>query len=626
MFSSPTPASGSRTIAANALRNAGLMDRDTQMNDVSDKPGGRKGSSRMRVHRVRKKDPSGASSRTLASETLAAHITPTTDPLAIRGAARPTAAGRLRRGAVSAGSSGGVGSDSANVAPSSIPRLMPRATGGRKSRTIEQWRELVKKRWNPETRFLDLEAMVEDEVVKKHSLTPPGSGGSTRDAAVIFKLASHLTPAVQTLSLARNNLSGQHLSYLNRYLPRLANLSLQNNNLRVWKDLDYISTRKEKLMHLRELILIGNPVRETEYQHGRGEKFRSEMARRFTSLEVLDQEAIAQISFDVPQPSASTSRVSKPHAATFPFEMEPSFVTGVDPSLVSTFLAHFFDKFDTQRAALLDVYDTTSTFSYSANTAIPIRARLQGFQHSKEMPHQRKLEWSPWLIGGDGGSRNLTRIAGGLEKTVESLHIGGENIVKAIVNLPGTKHDLNGPPENFCVDAFPVLEGQNLLLNVHGQFTEAGAEGIRSFDRSFVLAIAPEGSRAKTCGWDVVILSDQWTVRGYSSPTAWKPGPMLVQARPSSRSRLPNNEGSSGMIDDQVQDPAPLTQSLPLDQQELLGTIPEPQRNLVLEICQRTRLSVKYSLDCLTSNQWDLDRAVLNFDQVKGTLPREAFL
>ncbi len=63
------------------------------------------------------------------------------------------------------------------------------------------------------------------------------------------------------------------------------------------------------------------------------------MARRFTSLEVLDQEAIAQISFDVPQPSTSTSSVPKPNATTFPFEMGPSFVTGVDPNIVSNFLS-----------------------------------------------------------------------------------------------------------------------------------------------------------------------------------------------------------------------------------------------------------------------------------------------
>ena len=35
---------------------------------------------------------------------------------------------------------------------------------------------------------------------------------------------------------------------------------------------------------------------------------------------------------------------------------------------------------------------------------------------------------------------------------------------------------------------------------------------------------------AKSNGWDVEIVSDQWMIRGYSSHEAWKPGPMLVQA------------------------------------------------------------------------------------------------
>ena len=35
---------------------------------------------------------------------------------------------------------------------------------------------------------------------------------------------------------------------------------------------------------------------------------------------------------------------------------------------------------------------------------------------------------------------------------------------------------------------------------------------------------------AKSNGWEVEIVSDQWMIRGYSSHEAWKPGPMLVQA------------------------------------------------------------------------------------------------
>ena len=38
--------------------------------------------------------------------------------------------------------------------------------------------------------------MIEDEVVKKYDLTPPGFGGTAKDAAVIFKLAGQLKPDV----------------------------------------------------------------------------------------------------------------------------------------------------------------------------------------------------------------------------------------------------------------------------------------------------------------------------------------------------------------------------------------------------------------------------------------------
>jgi nuclear RNA export factor len=159
------------------------------------------------------------------------------------------------------------------------------------------------------------------------------------------------------------------------------------------------------------------------------------------------------------------------------------------PPGYSSFI-RFFSAFDTQRAALADAYHPTATFSFSANTSIPIRARVLGFQ--TRMPNQQKLTWGPWL---ENGSRNLTRVGGGIDRTVKSLHIGSEDIVKTQSLLPGTKHDVSGPPEIFCVDAFPVMNGESLLLTVHGQFSETASEGIRSFDRSFVLAPAPEGSR-----------------------------------------------------------------------------------------------------------------------------------
>ncbi|KAJ7220179.1 hypothetical protein GGX14DRAFT_433679 [Mycena pura] len=596
MFSSPTPAPGSKALAANALRGAGLMvDRDTTMRDVSDKPSGRK-ATKHRSHRVKAiydlNDRGSGSSRMLSSRI--ADPGPS-DPLSIRGASRTPTGTRPRRNAVS----GGV-----PVAPPALTHASPtlgRISAAKSSRTLDHWSEFVKKRYDLQTKCLNLDSMHEDSLLRKYNLPAPGIGGGTaREAGVIFKLASRLKPPVETVSLANNGLSGQHLTYLDKYLPRIANLSLQNNNLRMWRDMDPISSRKEKLLSLRELVLMGNPLRESEYQNGNSERFKREATRRFTTLELLDQEPIAKISFDVAQSEAvsAAGNVTAPSATTFPLPMGQSFIDGVDPSLVSNFLSRFFPAFDRQRPSLGDVYTPASTFSFSANTSIPVRARIEGLNIS--MPNQRKLEWSPWL---GRGSRNLTRISG--DKSIAALHIGSDAIVQALVKLPLTKHDILGAPDNFCVDSF--LAGVGLLVVVHGQFVEAPSEGIRSFDRTLMLAPAPEGSRAKMNGWDVVILSDQWTIRGFSKPEAWKPGPMLVQAT------LESN-------------PPPTIRSLPQDQQELLNSIAELQRPLVLQVCGRTGLNVRYSLDCLIGNSWDLERAVANFNEVKATLGQDAFL
>ncbi|KZT07659.1 NTF2-like protein [Laetiporus sulphureus 93-53] len=591
-------ASGSRKVAAYALRSAGLIDRDERMHDASDRPGGRKGSSYKKTrssHRPRAidavtgKDQPASSSRTamLASRLAAG------ESLAIRGAARGTV-GRLRRNAISSGDA----------------TLVER-------KVVDLWREFVNRRWNPEARYLNLERIAEDEFVQRNRLMPPQAVGSpTKELSVMFKLASMLSPEVQTISLGYNNLTtGAAFARLSHYLPKLANLSLQGNKLSAWRDIDYISGKRGRLTKLRELILIDNPLREVEYKNNRVDRYKSEITRRFPTLEMLDMEPIPKIAFDAPQTStSSSSQVQKPTATTFPAEMQPSFITGVDSSIVSNFLMRYFPLFDNQRAALMDVYHPSATFSFSANTTIPARAKIEGYHHSKDMPNQRKLEWTPWLQGGLGGSRNLNRMGGSLSKTTKSLHVGNERAVKAMADLPITKHDVAGAPEKFCLDAWPVQAGDStqLFVTVHGQFEEEPSHGIRSFDRSFILAPAPEGSRAKQSGWDVLILSDQLVVRAYSSHEAWRPGPMRMQAED------PLPAASHSATSEQPQIPPHL--------QEALAAMPEPQRSLVLQICQRTGLNVSFAVQCLEGNGWDMERAVTNFEQVKGTLSRDAFM
>jgi hypothetical protein len=60
---------------------------------------------------------------------------------------------------------------------------------------------------------------------------------------------------------------------------------------------------------------------------------------------------------------------------------------------------------------------------------------------------------------------------------------------------------------------------------------------------------------------------------------------------------------------------------IPYSFQRLInGTQPEPQRSLVTQVCTLTRLNVRFAVDCLQNNGWDVDQAVANFERVKVCL------
>jgi catechol 2,3-dioxygenase-like lactoylglutathione lyase family enzyme len=104
----------------------------------------------------------------------------------------------------------------------------------------------------------------------------------------------------------------------------------------------------------------------------------------------------------------------------------------------------------------------------------------------------------------DVGSRNLMRVAK-LDKTTTFLRSTGIEVVKALEDLPRTKHDVtgtggvatepNGTPVGspaagkFVVDAFTcmgVLPGEGdagivLFVNVHGEFAEGAYLGLRDW-------------------------------------------------------------------------------------------------------------------------------------------------
>ncbi|GJJ08185.1 hypothetical protein Clacol_002393 [Clathrus columnatus] len=603
-----------RTFTA-ALKGAGLLDKndkevgtsdkDTKMADAS--AGGVKRTHKMRpysghlllLERTLTKPSSGYTLQ-LASRS---HGSPV--PVNIRGASKLAMASKLPRRSLD-------------------PRRSPMTHTP--PNTIDVWREIIHRRWNPGMQFLNLERVTSEENLKK--LNRMSGPLTVKEAAVIFKLASQLNPEVLSLSLANNDFSSvQSLSTLSHFLPGLRNLSLANNKLRYWKDLDSLITRKGKFLNLKELVLSGNPMREVDMTPARLERYRTEILRRFPTLELLDSEVITKIAFDAPSSSTAPSTLPNQGPTSFPVEISGSLIAQGLEGIVADFLTRFFLAYDSGRASLLEVYGPNATFSFSANTSIPPRARVQG--HHNTMPNQKKLEWTPYVTG---GSRNLSRVHN-VARAEQSLHTGTDDIVKKLMALPGTKHDLSSQ-EKFVVDAWPVagvlpMPGDAstvLFLSVHGEFEEEPSHGVRSFDRTFILAPALDGSRAKLAGWQVVILSDQFVIRSYSSHEAWRPGPIRMSSREDAQAIVSNASSQSSLIQPQSQPPAQVlnvsTNLSPAQQQQLMNdpilpSLPEQQRLFVITLSQRTGLNASFSMQCLDGNGWDGEKALANFEAVR---------
>ncbi|CEJ01891.1 hypothetical protein RMCBS344292_15912 [Rhizopus microsporus] len=128
--------------------------------------------------------------------------------------------------------------------------------------------EFLQERWNPQAGHLDLDDL------------PPTSHSIAVVLAKLLTEAKFLFgDAVVTLSFARNKLwSVAPLLKITELFPNLKNLSLQDNEIAEFRSLDRLSN---KLNHLQELVLAGNPIQTKN-------DYRNEVLKRFPSVQRLD--------------------------------------------------------------------------------------------------------------------------------------------------------------------------------------------------------------------------------------------------------------------------------------------------------------------------------------------------
>lgn len=171
--------------------------------------------------------------------------------------------------------------------------------------------------------------------------------------------------------------------------------------------------------------------------------------------------------------------------------------------------------------------------------------------------------------------------------------------------VPKTRHPMTDLSK-WCIDAW-VLDGEGvdtkICATIQGEFGEMPSDSTRSFSRTFILADAPQGSPAQLAGFPATILSDMLVVHNYYSNAAFD----------ESRRSLAQH----GVKIQPPSAPMPATNGTTGDAGQRASSIAQMR--------QRTGMNEQFATLCLEQNAWDFEQALRNFEEIRSTIPPEAF-
>ncbi|KAF9173391.1 nuclear mRNA export, poly(A)+RNA binding protein [Mortierella sp. AD010] len=487
--------------------------------------------------------------------------------------------------------------------------IRPSTSSGSVNRgTIESIREFLRSRYNGG--FLNLENMAKDEILRNARIFPPGNTKGRSDVgAVMMKAASEMFPETVTISFASNRLTSlQPISSVAQFFPNLQNLSLKDNNIYNYKELEHLSGKK--LPNLRELILLDNPIRDKDIQRNNDDlTYRSEVTKLFPSITILDQTPVApKITFGLGDLTKNDIKPALPAPIKGNFFDNPA-----TQATVLEFLASYLKLFDTNRSLLEHAYDNNATFSY---VVMPLQSPLQ---RSRGKPADN---WT----GYNSQSRNLSRIKDLGQRTTR-MYFGSRDIIQqGLMKFPETKHDLTDASK-VSVDAWQtggLLPSVCIYIMLHGEFEEVrrgSRDGpSKSFDRSFIIAPAPAGSSAALNGWKCIIISDQLTLRGYNGSAAWKPEKdTTVTPSNAAPAAGPSSAFTPSLSAAVAAVAASVNQQAPME-----GVSPE-QHAKAQELQKLTGLNYPYALQCLMASGWDIPKGVALVNENRANIPQDAW-
>jgi len=361
-----------------------------------------------------------------------------------------------------------------------------------------------------------------------------------RFVETLFRILKDKTPAVSTISFARNGIANLSGFDKTRSLGlRILNLSFDQNDIRNLEGLKFL-----KSLNLRELVLTNNPVSQKTEPF----EYRKKIARSLPDLQLIDGYDIKLNSF-VP--------ICRPYCDT---PITQSFADG--------FITRFLEACDTNRSFLIHVYADNAVFSL---TTFPPKAKtLSSYSYQ---------------------DRNLAS-KNGFDNRVPHLLIGKQQIVQRLAGFPETTHKREG----MLVDAFMVKGINNvdlITIKINGEWREKEGGLSRQYSRTLLLAPAPPNSSALANGLQAVILNDLLHI---AHPRKF---PAVNMEAPPTHIAGPSTESSIAM-----------------------------KQQMVIRFSDQTGMNLTFSEQCLVGNQWDYEKSLINFNELKSTnaVPPEAFI
>ncbi|EJS41397.1 mex67p [Saccharomyces arboricola H-6] len=497
------------------------------------------------------------------------------------------------------------------------------------SDTISFLRGVLLKRYDPQTRLLNLGALHSDPELIQKGVFSSISTQSKMFPAMMKLASTESSLVVESVNLADNQLKDiSAISTLAQTFPNLKNLCLANNQIFRFRSLE---VWKNKFKDLRELLMTNNPITTDKL-------YRTEMLRLFPKLVVLDNVIVR----DEQKLQSVYSLPMK--LQQFFFETDALGQSSTD------FATNFLNLWDNNREQLLNLYTPQSQFSISVDSTIPPSTVVESDQ-------------TPSFGYYMSSSRNISKVSS--EKSIQQrLSIGQESMNSIFKALPRTKHHLQDQPNEYSMETISYPQINGFIITLHGFFEETGKPELeankktgknnyqknrrynhgynstsnnklskKSFDRTWV--IIPMNN-------SVIIASDLLTVRAYSTG-AWKTAsieiPPPVQQQPPVQPQAPS-------MNSNITTPPPLQPSVPLggmnmpsvpqgpmvmaptlqlppDVQSRLNPI---QLELLNKLHLETKLNAEYTFMLAEQSNWNYEVAIKGFQSSMNGIPREAFV